>query len=310
MSVATGFDENKPWLGLAVTLVLTVASGIMFIAVAARVQQHLNPAVLLKQLARDGWHAMKFDPAHFHGYAATIAGREVQQGHELRRSQHTPDANLLLAVNTARLLDLEDAWGIQIELVAGLGAAIPYDGLLFRTSAELNEKQRAVLQQTLAFGDILSPRTGPFGAIRAMVDIAMKAISPAVNDPTRAVQALDQIEDILTRLSPHVAKREAERLARPQSSMLREWTYTWEDYISAASDEIREFGTNSIQIQRRLRAMYETLIDICPPEQHPPLVERIKVLDAGVKSWWPDRLDRELAAESDSRGLARVHRDS
>ena len=37
----------------------------------------------------------------------------------------------------------------------------------------------------------------PFGAIRAMVDIALKALSPAVNDPSRAVQALDQIEAIL-----------------------------------------------------------------------------------------------------------------
>lgn len=40
----------------------------------------------------------------------------------------------------------------------------------------------------------------PKYAIRLLVDIAIKALSPAINDPTTAVQALDQIEDLLLRL--------------------------------------------------------------------------------------------------------------
>ena len=37
--------------------------------------------------------------------------------------------------------------------------------------------------------------------MRILVDIAIKALSPAINDPTTAVQALDQIEDILLMLA-------------------------------------------------------------------------------------------------------------
>ena len=40
----------------------------------------------------------------------------------------------------------------------------------------------------------------PQYAIRLLVDIAIRALSPAINDPTTAVQALDQIEDLLRRL--------------------------------------------------------------------------------------------------------------
>ena len=36
--------------------------------------------------------------------------------------------------------------------------------------------------------------------LRLLVDIAIKALSPAINDPTTAVQAIDQIEDLLRRL--------------------------------------------------------------------------------------------------------------
>ena len=37
----------------------------------------------------------------------------------------------------------------------------------------------------------------PKYAIRLLVDIAIKSLSPAINDPTTAVQALDQMEDLL-----------------------------------------------------------------------------------------------------------------
>jgi uncharacterized membrane protein len=40
----------------------------------------------------------------------------------------------------------------------------------------------------------------PKYAIRILVDIAIRALSPAINDPTTAVQALDQIEDLMFRL--------------------------------------------------------------------------------------------------------------
>lgn len=49
--------------------------------------------------------------------------------------------------------------------------------------------------------------------------------------------------------------------------------------------------------------MYAALIDQCPPEQHPPLSERIDALDRGVDQWWTDPLDQRLAAGSDPQGL-------
>jgi hypothetical protein len=122
----------------------------------------------------------------------------------------------VLAVSIPRLLDCEDAWGMRIELVPSLGTPVPSGGILFRTSAPVGRAQCRALESALAFGDVLSPASRPFGdvlwpasrplgAIRAMVDIAFKAHSPAVNDPSRAVQALDEIEDVLGELAPDVA---------------------------------------------------------------------------------------------------------
>ena len=39
---------------------------------------------------------------------------------------------------------------------------------------------------------------------RQLVDIAERALSPGINDPTTAVQVLDQLHDLLRRLAPRV----------------------------------------------------------------------------------------------------------
>ena len=89
--------------------------------------------------------------------------------------------------------------------------------------------------------------------IRLLVDIAIKALSPAINDPTTAVQTIDQLEDLLHRLG----RRELDtgyfgdangilRLVIPMP--------TWEDYLALGFDEIRHYGVSSIQVMRRLRS--------------------------------------------------------
>ncbi|SMX92871.1 Predicted membrane protein (DUF2254) [Brevibacterium linens] len=120
----------------------------------------------------------------------------------VRRRRRAPRGDVVLAVNIPRLLDCEGAWGMRIELVPSLGTPVPSGGFLFRTSAPVGRAQCRALESALAFGDVLAPASGPFGAIRAMVDIALKALSPAVNDPSRAAQALEEIEDILAEPGP------------------------------------------------------------------------------------------------------------
>ena len=67
--------------------------------------------------------------------------------------------------------------------------------------------------------------------IRLLVDIGIKALSPAINDPTTAVQTIDQLEDLLRRLGAAeldagyaVDENGALRLVFP--------TPTWEDYLT------------------------------------------------------------------------------
>ena len=85
-----------------------------------------------------------------------------------------------------------------------------------------------------AFG-LASVRTfepDPKYPIRLLVDIAIRALSPAINDPTTAVQALDQIEDLLRRLGrleigAFAMERGALRLVVPLPG--------WDDFLTLTS---------------------------------------------------------------------------
>ena len=117
---------------------------------------------------------------------------------------------------------------------------------------------------------------------RILVDIANKALSPAINDPTTAVLALDQIDNLLLDLG---RRRLDEGLVRDRDGKLRliYGTPDWPDFVMLGVSEIRQFGEGSIQVDRRLRAMLEHLIATFPESRRPPLQAELALLGHGVE---------------------------
>lgn len=139
-------------------------------------------------------------------------------------------------------------------------------------------------------------------ALRLLVDIAIKALSPAVNDPTTAVQALNQIEDLLRRLS---ARDLEVGQVRDETGVLRLIfpTPTWEDFLMLAFDEIRLYGTTSLQVIRRLRTALYDLALVVPPQRRKALQHYIEHLDITVKDSIKDGEDQTAALQQDRQGL-------
>jgi uncharacterized membrane protein len=137
---------------------------------------------------------------------------------------------------------------------------------------------------------------------RQLVDMAEKALSPAVNDPTTAVQCLDRIHDLLRRMAGrplgtgrYVDDEGALRLVVPQVS--------WADYLGLAFDEIRHYGAGSPQIPRRMRAILLDLRDVALPERRPAVDAQLLVLDRAVADAYPLADERDRAMQPDLQGL-------
>ena len=139
--------------------------------------------------------------------------------------------------------------------------------------------------------------------IRLLVDVAIKALSPAINDPTTAVQTIDQIEDLLLRLGQSELDagyvKDANGIIRLVIPMP-----TWEDYLSLAFDEIRQYGATSVQVIRRLRSALIGLMESLPSSVRADTVRRyLEHLDLVVERSLLDAEDRLMAHQEDRQGL-------
>jgi uncharacterized membrane protein len=159
------------------------------------------------------------------------------------------------------------------------------------------------LRGMIALGVERTVEQDPAFCIRIMADVAVKALSAAINDPTTAIQALDHLENVL-RLIGSTAhhgqltfrdEQGVPRLVMPGR--------TWEDYLTLAVTEIREYGASSIQVMRRLRAMLEDLRESVRPGYRAAVEAELTRLDATVAAGFAGSVDLDRASARDRQGI-------
>jgi len=212
-------------------------------------------------------------------------------------------SGILLALDLKGLVRQARHTDGMIEFVPQVGDFVAADEPLFRLyggAIAIDDRQ---LLASVALGSERTIEQDPTFAFRILVDIAIKALSPAINDPTTAVLAIDQLHRLL-RL---VGKRflhgyEIRDNAGQMRTIFR--TPNWEDFVHITFREIRFCGAGSLQIARRLRAMIENLMLTLPEHRHPALHEELDLLTRALarEHLFPE--DLALACIPVSRGWA------
>jgi uncharacterized membrane protein len=158
------------------------------------------------------------------------------------------------------------------------------------------------LRGCIAVGPERTLEQDPRFVFRILVDIASKSLSPAINDPTTAVQALDQIQHLLLYLG---RRHLGDGRLRDRAGKLRlvYGTPDWDDFVMLAVSEVRQFGAGSLQVHRRLRAVLEHLLDALPEGRRPPLREELALLGKAGERMFQDEEDRCRARVADYQGV-------
>jgi len=209
---------------------------------------------------------------------------------------------VIQTVHVNGLVSAAKAADAVIELAAAVGDTVLEMAPLLRIRGGRQILDDTVWKQNVEIGEERTFEQDPKYAIRLIVDIAIKALSPAINDPTTAVQALDQIEDLLIRLGHrHLQIGEYHddqgklRLVVPFPS--------WEDFLLLALDEIRFCGANSVQVMRRMNALIKNLMDVLPAERHAALRHWEERLHGTVERSFADAEEKQDASVADRQGL-------
>jgi uncharacterized membrane protein len=209
---------------------------------------------------------------------------------------------VVLAFDREGLVRLAAASDAVIEMVPQVGDFVAAGDPLFRVYSGGATPAASALCQSIAVGQERTLEQDPAFAFRIMVDIASKALSPAINDPTTAVLALDQIHHLLRTVGERDLStgRVADAAGRLR---LVYRTPDWEDFVYLAVTEIRLFGGESIQVARRLHALLENLIATLPESRGTLLRRELALLHRSAQRAFSEAEDRALAEVSDYQGV-------
>lgn len=308
--ISEGADSEPfvPALSVWLALLSVVVSIGLFIYYIHHMTQAIRPISVMASVARETLDTI--DRLYPGGIAEPAAASEQD-----RLLKGTPVSAIVLSPGPSGVLTGIDKGLIlksvsesnTVELLANVGDFVRAGAPLFRVRGTWDGDGAQGLQEAVNFSAERTMEQDASFGLRQLVDIAIRALSPGINDPTTAVQAIDQIHQILARLitrgipSPFRAT-EGERLAvLPRPS--------WADYVALACDEIRRSGEGQIQVQRRLRVMLLDLLTFgLSEDRRRPLEEQLRMLDAGVASNF-HRLELERFAPASSQGQAATSED-
>lgn len=254
-------------IGVAFALVL-IAIG-FFVAYIHHIARSIQIATILQRIDDECRRAMKRD--------YTDRTSDVQQASAPAESTSrviaATHAGALAGVDTARLLDMAVDRQVLVRVLIRPGDFVP-------TGAPLLAVEGGGPDGDTAWSDavtLVSRReeyTDVTLGLRQLVDIAERSLSPGVNDPSTATRCLDHLHDLLRTLATagyppeeHFDDQWHLRVVAPQVQ--------WPDHVALVLDEIRLWGSGSLQVREKLQRMVDDLLTVVPPERRAPLVERL-----------------------------------
>ena len=279
----------------------TVAAIGVFLYMIERVGKSLRPISVLTSVGRVGHDVIEAVYPH----RVTAAGAASSLAPALptgdrQRTVENVHPGVVLAFDPIGLAALARRADCLIEVVPQVGDFVAKGDPLFRLyGGDVSDRN---LRQSIAIGPERTMEQDPAFAFRIIVDVAAKALSPAINDPTTAVLALDQLHHLLRSAGLRdLGTGQVRDETGPLRLVYR--TPDWEDLIDLAVTEIRQYGRDSIQVARRMRAMLESLIQVVPQERAVRLREELDLLRRTVERAFLDAEDRTRADSGDSLGV-------
>jgi uncharacterized membrane protein len=291
-----------PELVVMFTILSTVISIGVFLFFVDFMGKTLRPISICERLAENGMKIIETIYPALLSPEKWVASKPLMSkwGEAVRTIHHEARSGVILAFDAKGLIEIASRNGSVVQLVPQVGDFVTPGDPLFRIyGGDLSPED---LRRSVVFGVERTMEQDPGFVFRIIVDIAIKALSPAINDPTTAVSCIDQLHRLLRR----VGQRDlGDGKLRDGQGTVRVIfpTPSWEDFVSLAVSEMMHYGADSVQIIRRLRAMLTDLLELLSEVRAPTISAHLEMLDRVVTRTFIDPVERELAKSGDYKGV-------
>jgi len=251
-----------PRLAVSVATVFVFASAVLFMIYVGRVAYMMRASTIIAEIC-------DLASAILEGRYPSDAGPPDTVG-ELPGAQRVIAARergMLVTIAESAVAEHAARAGCVVALRLRVGDFVPQGAPLFTVHGEPDDLGRLVdaTRKQMEFGTERTLQQDVAFGFRQLIDMIEKALSPAVNDPTTACQALDALHDLLRRLATRPPVSEAVygpdgalRLVMPR--------YQFADLLEATVREALRYGSDAAQVPERIDRMLADLGEAARPE--------------------------------------------
>nr|WP_211270001.1 DUF2254 domain-containing protein [Streptomyces varsoviensis] len=216
-------------------------------------------------------------------------------------AEHQGAAGVLRDVHIARLVRIARRNGTVLRLVPRIGDFVVPGTPVLAVHGGTRPSPRA-LRHTMTVGVERTYHQDPAFGLRQLSDIALRALSPAVNDPTTAVQCLDRITQFLAAVVDRPFGVLHHRDAKGAVRLVQELP-GWSDLVDLGFSEIRGCAVGNPQVSRRMLAALDDLWWLADDERRVPLARHRTLLTQAVERTAAEPADRAFALRPDRQGI-------
>ncbi|MFE6886856.1 DUF2254 domain-containing protein [Streptomyces sp. NPDC057694] len=299
--VLTSYDGEQdpqlvstvPFLQAFLTLGLVALSLLLFVMYVNSTLRMMRVGHVVDRVA---WEAFRVVARMPYGEAA-----DGDLGPEVGHVAYEGRAGVLRDVNIARLVRIARRRGVVLRMMPRIGDFVVPGTMMFAVHGGPAPSRRQLKSCVFVGVERAFHQDLGFG-LRVLADVALRALSAAVNDPTTAVQAIDRIVQFLAAVGRgpldtlrYRDRGGAVRLVQPVPS--------WGELVDLAFTEVRGCAADTPQVTRRLLAGFDDLLSLVPEERREPLLRHRELLTRSVERSVPDPDDRNFALHPDRQGI-------
>lgn len=281
--VRSGTDETAEFVPAAsvfAAFVLVIVSIGIFVQYIHHMAHSIRAVSIIGRVAREAYQSIErlYPEDILQDEDDEVAGIPTREPDQVVLNKGP--GRVVISIDEQAMMRAALELDLVIAAVPRVGDFVPRRAPLFHVWGECDPDKLGASDWT-ALAEERTPHQDAYFGFRQLVDIAERALSPGINDPTTAVQALDHLHDLLRTLCrrsiPSAARVDEDgalRLHLPRPG--------WGDYVALAFEEIRIYGAGSVQITRKVRHVIVDLLGQCGPSRAAALQEQLALLDSAA----------------------------
>ena len=301
VSIRDGDNPLVPVVTVSMVYLLLLATLAMFVTFLHGMAKMLRVQYLLERVTNEGRAAVlkAFPPADAYTLAADPTAASDDMAEVLANGNRV---GVLQSVDRAALVQLAARRDAHVELLVEVGEYVAVATPIVRVHQGPEEGVSADdVAACFLLGGERTLIQDPGFVFRQLVDVAIRALSPAVNDPTTAVQAIDRMVDLLAMLTQqpdppgwYIDDAAIVRLRCREPNLGR--------LIDLSFIEVIRYGADSPQVVRRVHAAFDVLSELASPAVAEGIDELRRVLETTQAHLMPPGFER-ISAQPDRHGL-------